>query len=325
MATKAQILVLAGASVVAGVTTAATAVLPFDEAAATRLATGLGVAGVVLGGAMTMLRGRVPQWLLHPILLIATAGVSTSIASSAIAAGPAVTALRYFWIALYAALFLSRRAVVAHGLAIAVGLAWGLHASGAPWGPQTWGFVVMTLAAAAGTVHVLIERLRHLAHRDPLTALVTRSAFIAMAEQAMYLSSRSGMPLTLALIDLDGFKILNDERGHAHGDSVLVALADAWRGVVRRGDVLGRHGGDEFILLMPGTTVENSAAVIRRLREARPETSWTAGVAEWGGESLTDWINRADLDLYANKRARTLLTTELTVPEPAARSVGSGH
>ena len=312
MATKAQVLVLAGASVVAGFTTAATAVLPLDEADATRLATGLGVASVVLGGAMTTCRGRVPQWLLHPILLVATAGVSASIASSAIAAGPAVTALRYFWIALYAALFLSRRAVIAHGLVIAVGLAWGLHASGAPWGPQTWGFVVMTLAAAAGTIHVLVERLRHLAHRDPLTALVTRSAFIAMAEQAMYLSSRSGMPLTLALIDLDGFKILNDERGHAHGDAVLVALADAWRGVLRRGDVLGRHGGDEFILLMPGTTVENSAAVIRRLREARPETSCTAGVAGWGGESLDDWINRADLDLYANKRARTL-------------PVGSGH
>jgi diguanylate cyclase (GGDEF)-like protein len=82
----------------------------------------------------------------------------------------------------------------------------------------------------------------------------------------MALARRYDRALTVALLDLDDFKLVNDRDGHAAGDRVLVDLATAWTAVLRRSDVLGRHGGDEFILLMPDTTASGARTVLGRLQ-----------------------------------------------------------
>nr|WP_231126506.1 GGDEF domain-containing protein [Motilibacter aurantiacus] len=187
---------------------------------------------------------------------------------------------------------------------MAGGFAAGLGVCDAPSALQTWGFVTVSVGGVALVLQSLVERLRRQADRDQLTGLLNRVAFAGAAERLMGCALRRGEPLTLAVLDLDDFKGVNDRDGHAVGDRVLAGLAAAWSGALRRSDVLGRYGGDEFVLLMPDTAEGDSVEVLQRLRDALPGARWTAGVAQWQGEGLAEWIARADGDLYAHKRRR---------------------
>jgi diguanylate cyclase (GGDEF)-like protein len=82
---------------------------------------------------------------------------------------------------------------------------------------------------------------------------------------------------------------------------LLIDLATSWQATVRRTDVIARYGGDEFVLLMPDTTAAGAADLLQRLGAANSASGWTAGVAQWGGEPLEEWIARADADLYRRK------------------------
>jgi diguanylate cyclase (GGDEF)-like protein len=300
-----EVLVLARACAFAGLIALATAAAPFSRSAPRGLALVLGLLGLALAAALWRARDRVPVAVQHAVVVTATVAVSACIAASTTPAGTAVTAFSYFWIGLYSAAFHRRRALVAHLLLLGAGFAVGLWWCSAVSPVQTWWFVMATVTGVAWTLHAHVDRLRRSAERDQLTGQLSRGAFAARAEQAMEVSSRSGLPLTLAVLDLDHFKAVNDHEGHAAGDRLLVELTGAWSGVVRRGDVLGRHGGDEFVLLMPGTTAADAGGVLERLRAAYP-ASWTAGVAQWSGEPLAAWVARADADLYEHKRARDL-------------------
>lgn len=100
---------------------------------------------------------------------------------------------------------------------------------------------------------------------DALTGLADRRAWDAALEQAIDRRGRRGQPLSLALVDIDHFKLVNDERGHAAGDDLLRATADAWRTLDVPGMVLGRRGGDEFAVLLPGRTGAEAHALADRL------------------------------------------------------------
>nr|WP_231127029.1 GGDEF domain-containing protein [Motilibacter aurantiacus] len=185
------------------------------------------------------------------------------------------------------------------------GFAAGLAAAGLPSAAQTWAFASASIGAVAVTINSLASRLRVLADRDPLTGLLTRSAFAEAADRALRLGERTGRPVSLALLDLDAFKAVNDRDGHQAGDHLLRTLTRAWQGALRRSDVLGRYGGDEFVLLMPDTDRVAAAGVLHRLRQATPDGSWTSGTAQWQeGESFDSWLSRTDADLYVHKRAR---------------------
>jgi diguanylate cyclase (GGDEF)-like protein len=107
------------------------------------------------------------------------------------------------------------------------------------------------------------------------------------------------------LIDLDDFKAINDRDGHAAGDRLLAELAAAWHGVLRPADVLARHGGDEFALLLPATSEDGAARVVARLHAAHP-AGWSAGLAAWPRDaSLDAALAAADAKLYEIKRARS--------------------
>ena len=160
-----------------------------------------------------------------------------------------------------------------------------------------------SVGGVALTLDVLVRRLRRAAEQDQLTGLRNRAAFLAAAERAMLPAQRRKGAVTVAVIDLDDFKTVNDRDGHAAGDRLLVDLAHSWQAAVRGTDLLARYGGDEFVLLMPDTTAGQARELLARLARANTESGWTAGVAQWGGEPLESWIAAADRDLYRRKAA----------------------
>jgi diguanylate cyclase (GGDEF)-like protein len=111
------------------------------------------------------------------------------------------------------------------------------------------------------------KRLSGLASKDPLTGLLNRRAFLEAANTELSRAKRSGHPLTMAYLDLDGFKKVNDRIGHETGDRVLQETASVLREGVRVTDTAARLGGDEFALLFPETGRDQAGIVIAKLRE----------------------------------------------------------
>ncbi len=161
--------------------------------------------------------------------------------------------------------------------------------------------------------------LERLANIDPLTGLFNRRSFLAHCEQELQRSERSGEPVSLALVDLDHFKRVNDLHGHDAGDAALCAVANQLKGVVRDKDILGRWGGEEFIVLLPSTSSEQAMTVARRLQLCVESISLpqpgecglpirlaiSAGVATATGSinSIGDFIRSCDEALYCAKAA----------------------
>jgi diguanylate cyclase (GGDEF)-like protein len=172
------------------------------------------------------------------------------------------------------------------------------------------------VAAAAGVVLNLRVRTAHSeALRDALTGLPNRVLLDDRIEQAIRRSRRTGEPFMLIAVDLDGFKDVNDVRGHRAGDIVLRTLARRFEAVVREADTVARVGGDEFVVLSIGTgSDERAGALVGRLRHAlrRPfrtegttvEIDGSIGIAVFPDDGATpeELLARADGQMYATKR-----------------------
>jgi diguanylate cyclase (GGDEF)-like protein len=155
--------------------------------------------------------------------------------------------------------------------------------------------------------------MRSLATVDSLTGMLNRRAFFEHADSARQLALRLRKPIALLMLDIDHFKRLNDGFGHACGDEALKVFADTARGVLRDHDLIGRLGGEEFALALPGTTLEGALEAAERLRLAVTEAPMlgcaptyrmtvSIGVVIIGaGEELTAALARADHALYAAK------------------------
>ncbi|MGH2582690.1 MAG: GGDEF domain-containing protein, partial [Anaerolineales bacterium] len=154
---------------------------------------------------------------------------------------------------------------------------------------------------------------------DPLTGLLNRRAIMEHAEAEWQRSQREMRPLSLLLIDVDHLKDMNDTYGHFAGDLALTHLAELMRAGMRRYDWLGRWGGDEFLLILPGTELDEARTIAERLRtrvqqnrlmiEGRPiDLRMSLGVAalaisDSAGDSLEQLLARADKALYSAKQA----------------------
>ncbi len=158
---------------------------------------------------------------------------------------------------------------------------------------------------------------RSLADRDPLTGFFNHRYLQERLTEEVVRATRTHRPVSVVMLDLDDFKLVNDSFGHLYGDGVLVHVADLIRSVLRASDVPARYGGDEFAVILPETTREDAAQVTRRLLAAFRESPFAAdgrqpfpiggsiGVATHpeDGRSGTDLIAVADARLYAAKDA----------------------
>ena len=160
----------------------------------------------------------------------------------------------------------------------------------------------------------LQQELRLMASTDPLTGLLNRRRFLEQAETEFLRSQRYQHELATVMLDIDHFKTINATHGHFAGDQVLIAMSRAAENLLRGTDILGRWGGEEFVILMPETPLTGAAILAERLREvlARLAVDTTAGtlhftvsagLAARGGADagITDILQRADSALYAAK------------------------
>jgi len=153
-----------------------------------------------------------------------------------------------------------------------------------------------------------------LAASDPLTGALSRRAILPLIEKTLKRVARTGVPACVAMIDLDWFKSINDRFGHLAGDQVLRRVVERVRDTLRNSDVIGRYGGEEFVLLLQGADAHAGARLVERIRAAVSATDWSdignglkvsvsCGIAGVGAtDTLDSILARADQALYEAKR-----------------------
>jgi diguanylate cyclase (GGDEF)-like protein len=246
---------------------------------------------------------RLPLWSFHLFALLGTAFVTVAVLLAG--GGPAALsyALMYVWVALFVFSFFSVPVASAHCLLVG-GLGGVVLWSSDPVGASgSIAALWVTLAMVGGVSGWLVRKVRRLAQTDELTGLPNRRAFEAALAREAARAAREHKPLAVALIDLDHFKALNDRFGHEAGDRMLRDTAIAWSADLRPSDLLARHGGDEFGLILPGCSMTRAREVLERIRAATPrDQTCSAGAAFWDGEeSIYRVLERADRSLYEAK------------------------
>jgi diguanylate cyclase (GGDEF)-like protein len=180
------------------------------------------------------------------------------------------------------------------------------------WAIADWPVAALLVAAITLVLHrsVLIRHLREKARTDGKTGLLKADAW---AESVTTVLARRSREASLLMIDIDHFKQVNDEYGHLVGDEVLCAVADILKAEVRGNDLVGRYGGDEFVVFLPATPAVDALAIAERIRrqvaENTPDSivdsSVSIGISARDDEidSLDDLLHEADLALYEAKDA----------------------
>jgi diguanylate cyclase (GGDEF)-like protein len=175
--------------------------------------------------------------------------------------------------------------------------------------------LIAGLARKRTQLTALNAELARLAAVDPLTGLRNRRAIEEYLHDALSAARRHDLSLSLLVVDVDHFKSVNDRLGHRGGDVVLAHAAQVLNGALRAEDAIGRWGGEEFLVVLPGTDEEGAISATERLRAAliadQPEetrahglaVTVTIGMAEWHGEGMDDLVTRADRALYLGKAA----------------------
>lgn len=273
-----------------------------------------GLLGVALSVVAVGLLVGAPQLSprrLFVLLLLPLATLAALTATRASDTGVAVLASGWTLLAVTAALYLTRFLLLASLIlqTLARVLATWIN----PLEDIALVTVVSTTGAVivASVVFILIDAQRHLiaelsrmASRDPLTGVLNRRGAELEAQAVRSVAQRASAPTTVAVIDLDDFKAINDRYGHQTGDDILRAVTQHWSARLRTGDVLGRIGGDEFVLVLPETTPDAAEALLRRLRQGNP-INWTSGAVHWSNDqTLDEALARADALLYQGKSRR---------------------
>ncbi len=175
----------------------------------------------------------------------------------------------------------------------------------------SFGVLLLSISAILLSSEQLRNEMAKLLKYDALTGALTRRSAFDYGEDELARSSRSGTVFSVLLMDLDHFKEINDKYGHQKGDAVLTEFVQRVEQVLRRPAVIGRYGGEEFIVLLPDTTKEKAVQVAERIQShlrtsaARPQVTASIGVtslSQTQGDTLDAMIGRADAALYAAKK-----------------------
>jgi len=194
---------------------------------------------------------------------------------------------------------------------------------------RTGGYLKL-IKADSERLHEELNKVRLLSLTDEFTGLPNRRAFMRRLQDETSRAQRYGAPLTLAMIDLDEFKAINDVHGHAAGDAILHSYATDVLTVLRHHDMVARYGGEEFAVLLPNTTPDGAVAAMNKVRDRALEVhcehqhmalalpTFSTGIALYTpGESHTDLIDRTDRALYRAKRlGRNRIELEMSIVPP---------
>jgi diguanylate cyclase (GGDEF)-like protein len=165
--------------------------------------------------------------------------------------------------------------------------------------------------------YILLNEVKQLAITDVLTSLYNRRHTMERLEDEIEKSKRYENPLSVMMIDVDHFKRINDEFGHLSGDVVLKKIAESITKTLRDFDIVGRFGGEEFLVVLPNTSIDDAFLVAERIRKNVESlklskkditVSVSIGVCQWSGDELKNLLSEADRLLYsakANGRNRT--------------------
>jgi diguanylate cyclase (GGDEF)-like protein len=293
---------------VGGIACLLAARFPLLETPHRPLVMAIGVWGCLEAGAVWVLGRRLPPSVLALLAAGSTLLVSVVIAICATRGSVMTAAFGYALGAAYYSHFFSQRIVHLQSLLVAVCFGLALILDRLPGMAVYWAVVSLSVWVAAWTLNRSTDVLRLRAETDHLTGLLNREGFAAAAEREHALAARTYNPLALAIIDLNGFKQINDSRGHLAGDRLLKKLPTTWQRSARAGDILARHGGDEFVLLMPCTSLSTARKLLEQVYEkgVRVEgrlITCTAGISMWKrGESLEACIAAADRELLRKRR-----------------------
>ncbi len=180
---------------------------------------------------------------------------------------------------------------------------------------------------------ILIDELRELATTDALTRVANRGSFEINLERELSRASRTGKDISLLMLDIDHFKMVNDVHGHQRGDDVLRAVGQALRLASRRMDLVARYGGEEFAVIMPETSIEEAEVVAERIRELVAKVTQdvlpvtvSVGVAAFPRNGLvgSDLVAAADAALYTSKqqgRDRVTVSSKTFLTDASAQVV----
>lgn len=191
------------------------------------------------------------------------------------------------------------------------------------WLPQVLAgsFALASLLLSIGLADKLLELRRDRdhasarAHSDELTGLLNRAGIEAELARVAQAAQQGGQAMSIAFIDIDNFKPVNDAHGHGVGDQCLRIVSQRIRNQLRAGDAIGRYGGDEFLVVMPATAADEAQGIAQRMLDAvrqrplgigelRLDSGLSIGVAErLPGESIGSLVERADAMLYSSKQA----------------------
>ncbi len=276
-------------------------VLPVSGPPPVEMNVAFGSAMLVAAAALLLTGRRVTTPVLHAMVVAGTIAMSVIIANAATGAGEMITAFAYVWICVYVGQFFTPRWTRAYAALVSVAFAAGLLLNDLEATVGAWAIVTVTAFVITETLSRLNQRLRAQANTDPLTGALNRNGLVSAAGIAIALSERAREPLSIAVIDLDDFKGVNDRVGHVEGDRILTELVSLWKSGIRSGDALARVGGDEFVIVMPSTGDLPARKLLERLRRNSP-VGWSVGVELWkAGDTLDGCIARADRDLYRAK------------------------
>jgi diguanylate cyclase (GGDEF)-like protein len=293
-----------------------------------------------LGFAMMRSRFALPEWALGTAFATGTVLITLgTLEGGTHSAGTDDNEMFYVWICLLAFNFLSLRHAVGQLAFIAV--AYMLLLADAPLTEalNRWLITVTTLLVAGFLVHGLrssrerlVSELSEQARTDGLTGLLNRTSLEERAELELARGRRHGTPVSLIVVDVDGFKEFNDTRGHPAGDELLRAVADGLRRETRQVDALSRLGGDEFAVLLPGAALRDAELVAHRLcmigsTLAKPRATLSVGVAENTGDDDFEALwHAADAAMYEAKRAGgDLVRTTSSITAEASEVLAEGE